>query len=526
MVYKSKAYEPPLFYEEHTKCERKRRYCLKNIKLIETKAAKDDNSINILFNRGAKTSVNIDNVEEKKIHEHFDFVTTKLEKLHKNLMWNMFVGRSYLDKIESTTRVQDEISLDSNENFGQFDINNPKSWNKDCISHIETTLHVNEISYDGCVCLFSVRNDSTDRDIDYDEVAWELEKVLVYHCINVHPLRLLNQESVMARQGLEPISRKVRTPGRNRAGYVVFLAYQLVESITYSQVMLDTVFYAVDIEVKKKQLLHQLGDLKMSPAVDDRIRKQIKDVREFMGKDQVDLLHQIKELKDPQKLGVILQFVQLIQAGDSQKSMAGINQFVSFLSEKEDNRKTSTKGRNLSRSNSVRSRKQSSSSFSSCSTNSELQAASGSAALVKRSMSTSCASLSSPRRPGAPSRKSSARDKHQSELADIQSDRENDESEISDAETEKAGVSVRDATSTSTETVVKRRVTSAGVSSNGRQPVRKIRPMSASDISTSEDRRVRNSVTMSRIVKDSSRTGSLNSSSSSPRPSQRKSMIK
>merc|ERR1711988_237835 len=144
--------------------------------------------------------------------------------------------------------------------------------------------------------------------------------------------------------------------------------------------MLDTVFYAVDIEVKKKQLLHQLGDLKMSPAVDDRIRKQIKDVREFMGKDQVDLLHQIKELKDPQKLGVILQFVQLIQAGDSQKSMAGINQFVSFLSEKEDNRKTSTKGRNLSRSNSVRSRKQSSSSFSSCSTNSELQAASGSAA--------------------------------------------------------------------------------------------------------------------------------------------------
>ena len=30
--------------------------------------------------------------------------------------------------------------------------------------------------------------------------------------------------------------RKVRTPGRNRAGYVVYLAYQLVESVTYSQV--------------------------------------------------------------------------------------------------------------------------------------------------------------------------------------------------------------------------------------------------------------------------------------------------
>lgn len=55
------------------------------------------------------------------------------------------------------------------------------------------------------------------------EVAWELEKVLIYHCINSHPLRLLNQEAVLARQGLDPISRKVRTPGRNRAGYVVFL---------------------------------------------------------------------------------------------------------------------------------------------------------------------------------------------------------------------------------------------------------------------------------------------------------------
>ena len=51
MVYKLKALEPPLIYEEKAKCERRRRYCLKNIKLIETKAAKDENSINILFNR-------------------------------------------------------------------------------------------------------------------------------------------------------------------------------------------------------------------------------------------------------------------------------------------------------------------------------------------------------------------------------------------------------------------------------------------------------------------------------------------
>ena len=53
-----------------------------------------------------------------------------------------------------------------------------------------------------------------------------------------------------------------------------------MESITFSQVMLDNVFYSVDIEMKKKQLLHQLGDLKLSPAVDDKVRKQIKDIKE------------------------------------------------------------------------------------------------------------------------------------------------------------------------------------------------------------------------------------------------------
>ena len=66
---------------------------------------------------------------------------------------------------------------------------------------------------------------------------------------------------------------------------------------------------------------------------------QVKDVKEFMSGDQVALLHCIKELRDPAKLGVVLQFVQLIQAGDSKTSMAGINQFVSFLSDKEDSRK-------------------------------------------------------------------------------------------------------------------------------------------------------------------------------------------
>ena len=176
---------------------------------------------------------------------------------------------------------------------GEFDINKPKTWSSDCIAHIEDTLRVNEIPSDGLVCLFSVANDDSERDIDYDEVAWEIEKVAVYHCVKTYGQRLLNQEGCMARQEMDPISRKVRTPGRNRSGYVVYLAYQLLDSITFGQIMVETVLFGMDIALKKKQLLHQLGDLKMSPPVDDRNRKVISGVKEFMGKEQVEILHQV-----------------------------------------------------------------------------------------------------------------------------------------------------------------------------------------------------------------------------------------
>ena len=83
--------------------------------------------------------------------------------------------------------------------------------------------------------------------------------------------------------------------------------------------------------------------------------------------------------------------------------------------------------------------------------------------MIKRGVTStgSCSSLSSAQR------KVSTRDKHQSDLADIaQSDREDDggDSDVSEAETEKADTSVA---------VVKRRVTSAGSVANvNSRPVR------------------------------------------------------
>ena len=47
MGYKTKLPDNTLYYEEKTVSERRRHYCLKPIKLIETKAAKDADCVNI-----------------------------------------------------------------------------------------------------------------------------------------------------------------------------------------------------------------------------------------------------------------------------------------------------------------------------------------------------------------------------------------------------------------------------------------------------------------------------------------------
>jgi hypothetical protein len=47
-------------------------------------------------------------------------------------------------------------------------------------------------------------------------------------------------------------------------------------------------------------------------------------------------IFQLKDVKDKSKLSIVLQFIQLLQAGgEHQGGMAGLNQFVTFLSQKD-----------------------------------------------------------------------------------------------------------------------------------------------------------------------------------------------
>jgi hypothetical protein len=79
---------------------------------------------------------------------------------------------------------------------------------------VKSVLTASEFHYDGYVVLFCVANDARDVDVDFDEVAWELEKCLVYHFIRAKAQVIMNEEAAMHRRGLDPVSRKTKTPGR------------------------------------------------------------------------------------------------------------------------------------------------------------------------------------------------------------------------------------------------------------------------------------------------------------------------
>ena len=71
----------------------------------------------------------------------------------------------------------------------------------------------------------------------------------------------------MSRKGLDPVSRKTKTPGKKKSGFCVYLAYQLLDSVTSDQMVGEAINKSVDINTKKKQLLSALAEVKLLPQV-------------------------------------------------------------------------------------------------------------------------------------------------------------------------------------------------------------------------------------------------------------------
>jgi hypothetical protein len=70
----------------------------------------------------------------------------------------------------------------------------------------------------------------------------------------------------------------------------------------------------VDITLKKKQLLTSLSGSKFLPQIDERIRKQIKEIREFMTSQQLDVVLKIKEIKIGQNMDMLVQLLALLNS--------------------------------------------------------------------------------------------------------------------------------------------------------------------------------------------------------------------
>ena len=97
-------------------------------------------------------------------------------------MTKITFSRSFVDKIPKGKQGSEEINLDRDES-SEFDPNNPKTWSDESLEFIGSILKATDFHYDGFVVLFCVANEEKDSAVDYDELAWELEKCLTYHYV-------------------------------------------------------------------------------------------------------------------------------------------------------------------------------------------------------------------------------------------------------------------------------------------------------------------------------------------------------
>ena len=188
MVLANMSTDPSIYYKETSSTTKSARFCLKPVQPGGggSRSSKDtekrSDGINVQVVKGkTSTFIHLEEDEAKKVQSHGDLVLRKLQKVHKSAIWSVLVGRSFVDKIPKGKEKSEEINLNRDENL-EFDPNNPRTWSDESLDFIQSVLKANEFNFDGFVVLFCVANNERDaNEVDYDEMAWELEKCLTYH---------------------------------------------------------------------------------------------------------------------------------------------------------------------------------------------------------------------------------------------------------------------------------------------------------------------------------------------------------
>lgn len=223
---------------------------------------------------------------------------------------------------------------------------------------------------------------------------------------------------------------------------------------------------------------------------------------------------QVQGVKDKELLAMVLQFIRLIQVGGEQKEgMVGLRQFVTFLGQKDALASTSSKQSipgitrpPFTRSNSAKSKQQSSSSLSSCSTNLEHSRCPSS------NSQTSSKSNSNRRKSHSRVQSAPVKDKRRSNLADILSDPEIFSSSLETIPTLDKSYSSKKETNCNKSVKSKKTIKEKRRSLTSAADVKKAGAQTLSErpgVVMEEVKKVVNSVKMSRKMKDTEKIPKL-----------------
>ena len=269
---------PNLYFEETFKKEKKFRYCLKFLQVSDgelTIPSKQSSDIWLNMKNETNNKVQLLESEKKNLRDHLDFVIKKLEKLHKNLMWNIHLGQAAILSSDLTATPGGETNIALLP--GKFNLKNPKTWSKSTLELMDSDLKQMEFDADGIVSVFAVEDTEGVRAGASME---EVREAGLEHLTAVFGQRVWREG-----RGRKYFSQRKSQP----AGQVVFLAYKLTSSVSTGQILLETLVLGVDLRAKKQELYQHLHTLGFTAYTEEKLRRAVELLPLSLTRDQVRL---------------------------------------------------------------------------------------------------------------------------------------------------------------------------------------------------------------------------------------------
>ena len=266
---------PNLYFEETFKKEKKFRYCLKFLQVSDGEPSKQNSDIWLNLKTETNNKAHLVESEKKNLRDHLDFVIKKLEKLHKNLIWNIHLGQAAILSSEMTPTPGGETNIALLP--AKFSLKNPKTWSKATLEMMDSDLKQMEFDADGIVSVFALE---------------ETEKVKARAIMEeVRGAGLDHLQAVFGqRVWRDGRARKYFNLRKSQpAGQVVFLSYKLVSTVGTGQILLETLVLGVDLSCKKQELYQHLDTLGFTAYTEDKLRRAVELLPLSLTRDQVKL---------------------------------------------------------------------------------------------------------------------------------------------------------------------------------------------------------------------------------------------